>query len=67
MAQRVSPAQIEEIIDKNDIVSVVSEYVKLKRSGSNYTGLCPFHMAVQVLRLRQRRRRGAVHYAGGKP
>ena len=43
MAQRVSPAQIEEIIDKNDIVSVVSEYVKLKRSGSNYTGLCPFH------------------------
>jgi DNA primase len=43
MAQRVSPAQIEEIIDKNDIVSVVSEYVKLKRSGSNYLGLCPFH------------------------
>ena len=43
MAGRIPQAQIEEVIEKNDIVSVVSEYVKLKRSGANYTGLCPFH------------------------
>ncbi len=34
---------IEEIKSSNDILDVVSEYVKLKRSGRNYFGLCPFH------------------------
>lgn len=34
---------IEEVRSRNDIVDVVSEYVKLKRSGSGYFGLCPFH------------------------
>ncbi len=34
---------IEEVREKNDIVSVISEYVPLKRSGSNYFGICPFH------------------------
>lgn len=34
---------ISEIISKNDIVNVISEYVSLKRSGSNYMCLCPFH------------------------
>jgi DNA primase len=34
---------IEEIRDKTDIVDVVSHYVELKRSGSNYKALCPFH------------------------
>ncbi len=34
---------LDEIAARNDIVSVVSEYVPLKRTGSNYTGLCPFH------------------------
>ncbi|MBP5631793.1 MAG: DNA primase [Clostridia bacterium] len=43
MAGRISQAQIEEIIDRNNIVSVVGEYVHLKRSGANYMGLCPFH------------------------
>ena len=37
----------EEIIDKvrsaNDIVDIVSSYVKLQRRGANYVGLCPFH------------------------
>lgn len=38
------PEQVlDEIRNANDIVDVVSEYVKLKRSGRNYTGLCPFH------------------------
>lgn len=34
---------IDEIIDKNDIVEVVSMYTKLKRSGRTYRGLCPIH------------------------
>ncbi|MEX0779457.1 MAG: DNA primase [Balneolales bacterium] len=33
----------EEVRDAADIVDVVSDYVKLKRSGSGFTGLCPFH------------------------
>lgn len=38
-----SEATISEIIEKNDIVDVISEYMNLKRSGSSYSGLCPFH------------------------
>ena len=34
---------IEVIKDRLSIVDVVGEYVSLKRSGSSYTGLCPFH------------------------
>lgn len=34
---------IQEVIEKNDIVDVVSEHVRLKKSGANYMGLCPFH------------------------
>ena len=34
---------IEEIRSRNDIVSVISEYVKLQKKGSSYFGLCPFH------------------------
>lgn len=33
----------EEIRDVADIVDVVSDYVKLRRAGSGFTGLCPFH------------------------
>ncbi len=39
----ISDRQIDEIIEKNDIVSVISEYVKLERKGNSYKGLCPFH------------------------
>lgn len=34
---------IEEIRSRNDIVDVISSYVKLKKQGSSYFGLCPFH------------------------
>jgi len=34
---------LDEIKNSNDIVDIVSEYVKLKKSGRNYFGLCPFH------------------------
>lgn len=34
---------IEEIRVNNDIVEVVSEYVKLDKKGKDYFGLCPFH------------------------
>lgn len=34
---------IEEVQDKNDIVDVVSSYVKLQKKGGTYFGLCPFH------------------------
>ena len=34
---------IEEVRQRNDIVDVISSYVKLKKTGSNYMGLCPFH------------------------
>src|SRR5690625_6385167 len=33
----------DEIRATADIVEVVGEYVKLKKSGSGFTGLCPFH------------------------
>lgn len=38
-----SKQELEQIIDATDIVSLVSEYVKLERQGKNYKGLCPFH------------------------
>ncbi len=34
---------IEEIRMKNDIVEVISGYVRMQRKGSSYFGLCPFH------------------------
>ena len=39
----ISPATIERIRSAANIVDVVSEYVSLRRAGSSYRGLCPFH------------------------
>ncbi len=35
--------KVEEVRSASDIVDVVSDYVQLKKSGSNLFGLCPFH------------------------
>lgn len=40
---RYSEDIIEEVRSRNDIVDVISQYVKLTRKGSSYFGLCPFH------------------------
>lgn len=34
---------IDEIRSANDIVNVISDYVRLKKQGRNFVGLCPFH------------------------
>lgn len=34
---------VEEVRQRNDIVDVISSYVRLTKKGSNYFGLCPFH------------------------
>ena len=34
---------IDEIIHRSDIEQVIGSYVTLKRAGSNFNGLCPFH------------------------
>jgi DNA primase catalytic core len=39
----ISKESIERVKSEASIVDVVSESVKLRRSGANYTGLCPFH------------------------
>jgi len=40
---RYSDDLVEEIRLRNDIVEVISGYVKLQRKGGSYFGLCPFH------------------------
>lgn len=34
---------IQKLLEISDIVDVIEHYIPLKRSGSNYIGLCPFH------------------------
>ena len=34
---------IEEVRSRNDVVDVISGYVRLQKRGSTYFGLCPFH------------------------
>lgn len=39
----ISPNTIQQITNRIDIIDVVGEFVKLKKRGTNYLGLCPFH------------------------
>lgn len=43
MTVYVNDEIIEEVKEAGDIVEFISSYVNLKKSGSNYMGLCPFH------------------------
>ena len=38
-----SPEFVQQVRDASDIVSVVQQWVPLKKAGANYKGLCPFH------------------------
>ncbi|MDQ6968811.1 MAG: DNA primase, partial [Mariprofundaceae bacterium] len=38
-----SPGFLDEVLSRSDVVEIVSRHVELKRSGSNFMGLCPFH------------------------
>ena len=40
---QISEEIIQKIKDQNDIVDIISETVKLKKTGRNFSGLCPFH------------------------
>lgn len=39
----IPPDKVREVAERLSIVDVISEYMPLRRSGSNFTGLCPFH------------------------
>ncbi|NVF10437.1 DNA primase [Anaerococcus sp. AGMB00486] len=39
----ISDEKKNEILDNSDIVAIIGEYVDLKKAGSSYKGLCPFH------------------------
>ncbi len=40
---RIPDEKIEDVRRSSDIVDVLSPYVRLKKRGKNYIGLCPFH------------------------
>lgn len=40
---RIAPEKIDEVRTASDIVEVISSYVQLRKRGSTYWGLCPFH------------------------
>jgi len=39
----IADETIQQVRDRVDIVDLIGRFVSLKKSGSNYTGLCPFH------------------------
>ncbi|MFO7888013.1 MAG: DNA primase [Eubacteriales bacterium] len=43
MPYDLTEEKLEEIKDVNDIVDVIGEFIELKRTGTNYKALCPFH------------------------
>ncbi|MGM0574230.1 MAG: DNA primase [Myxococcota bacterium] len=43
MSIRIDDALLQQVRDRNNIVQVVGDYVSLRKAGSSYKGLCPFH------------------------
>src|SRR4051812_38719611 len=39
----ISPQTIQQILSRIDIIEIVGSFIKLKKRGTNYLGLCPFH------------------------
>ncbi len=39
----ISQTTIQQILSRTDIIDVIGSFVKLKKRGTNYLGLCPFH------------------------
>ena len=39
----ISPSSIQQIVSRINVLEVIGEFVKLKKRGANYLGLCPFH------------------------
>ncbi len=39
----ITQETVSQIIARTEIVDVIGDFVKLKRRGANYLGLCPFH------------------------
>ena len=39
----ISDSKINQILESSNIVDIIGEYVDLKRAGSSFKGLCPFH------------------------
>lgn len=40
---RIEKASVDEVVAAGDMLEVVGLYTQLKKAGSNFTGLCPFH------------------------
>ena len=38
---------VEQVRDAADIVSIIGEYVPLKRTGADFRGPCPFHQGTR--------------------
>lgn len=43
MVSRIPPQVIDDIREKTSIANVISQYVQLRKTGKNYSGICPFH------------------------
>jgi len=39
----IAPSTVQEILSRIDIIDIIGAFVKLKKRGANYLGLCPFH------------------------
>ena len=43
MAEKIPQSFIDDLVDRIDLVDWIGSHIALKKTGSNYTALCPFH------------------------